>query len=87
MAELQIGGKAILMAPFWIFVYGLMIFLPTDSFPSNAEMPEPCWCHYPKAIEACLLVAAAAALFVNFLSPRLPHFGTTLTFPAPPAAA
>jgi len=32
VAELQIGGKAILMAPFWIFVYGLMIFLPTTVF-------------------------------------------------------
>jgi hypothetical protein len=32
LAELLIGGPALLMAPFWIFIYGLMIFLPAYSF-------------------------------------------------------
>ncbi len=83
LAELLIGGPALLMAPFWIFVYGLMIFLPAYSFPTNAETPAPRWYHYPAAVGACLLALAAVALLVNLLSPHLPHFGTTLTFPGP----
>ena len=83
LAELLIGGPALLMAPFWIFVYGLMIFLPAYSFPTSAEAPAPRWYHYPAAIGACLLASAAVALPVNLLAPHLPHFGTTLTFPGP----
>lgn len=83
LAELLIGGPALLMAPFWIFVYGLMIFLPAYSFPTNPETPAPRWYHYPAAIGACLLASAAVALPVNLLAPHLPHFGTTLTFPGP----
>jgi hypothetical protein len=81
LAELLIGGPALVMAPFWIFVYGLMIFLPVYSFSINAETPAPRWYHYPLAIAACLLASGAVALLVNFLSPRPPHFGTTLRFP------
>jgi hypothetical protein len=81
LAELLIGGPAILMAPFWIFVYGLMIFLPVYSFSTEVATPAPRWYHYPVAIGACLLASAAVALPVNLLSAHLPHFGTTLKFP------
>ena len=81
LAELLMGGPALLMAPFWIFVYGLMVFLPVYSFSTNAETPAPRCYHYPVAIGACLLASAAVALLVNLLSPHLPHFGTTLRFP------
>jgi hypothetical protein len=81
LAELLIGGPALLMAPFWIFVYGLMVFLPAFSFRSRAAATVPHWYHYPIAIVACLLASAALALVVNLLSPRLPHFGKTLVFP------
>ncbi len=84
LAELLTGGgTALLMAPFWIFIYGLMIFLPAYSFSTSAETPEPSWYHYPMAIGVCLLASATVALPVNLLSPHLPHFGTTLTFPRP----
>ncbi len=77
------GGPAFLMAPFWIFIYGLMIFLPAYSYSTSVETPEPSWYHYPIAIGACFLASAAVALVVNLLSPNLPHFGTTLAFPKP----
>jgi hypothetical protein len=83
LAELLIGGPALIMAPFWIFVYGLMIYLPAYSFPTDAETPAPRWYHYPAAIGACLLASAAMALLVNLLSPHVPHFGATLVFPGP----
>jgi hypothetical protein len=81
LAELLMGGPALPMAPFWIFVYGLMIFLPAYSFPINAETPVPRWYHYPLAIGFCLLASGVVALLVNSLSPHLPHFGTTLKSP------
>jgi hypothetical protein len=83
LAELLIGGPALIMAPFWIFVYGLMIFLPAYCFPTGPATPAPRWYHYPAAIGACLLASAAVALVVNLLSPHLPHFGSTLMFPGP----
>jgi len=83
LAELLIGGPALLMAPFWIFVYGLMIFLPAYSFPVNGATRAARWYHHPLAVGACLLASAVVAVMVNLLSPHLPHFGTTLTFPKP----
>jgi len=83
LAELLIGGPALVMAPFWIFVYGLMIFLPAYSFPSDERTPAPRWYHYLGAIAACLLASAVVALVVNLLAPLLPHFGATLSFSKP----
>jgi hypothetical protein len=81
LAELLIGGPALLMAPFWIFIYGLMIFLPAYSFCKNNEAPAPRWYHYPGAIVGCLLASGGVAAVVNLISPHMPHFGSTLTFP------
>ena len=81
LAEWLIGGPALLMAPFWIFIYGLMIFLPAYSFCQDNEVRSPRWYHYPGAIVGCLLASAAVAAVVNLLSPHLPHFGSTLAFP------
>jgi len=81
LAEWLIGGPALLMVPFWIFIYGLMIFLPAYGFAGDAEARPPRWYHYPMAVVACLLASAGVALVVNLLSPHLPHFGSTLTFP------
>jgi len=81
LAEWIIGGPALPMAPFWIFVYGLMIFPPAYSYVAKAEARSPRWFHYPAAIAGCLLASAAVALVVNLLAPHLPHFGATLAFP------
>jgi hypothetical protein len=81
LAEFLLGGPALLMAPFWIFTYGLMIFLPAYSYPSDADARPPRWYHYPAATAGCLLASVIFALAVNLLSPHLPHFGSTLTFP------
>lgn len=81
LAEFLIGGPALLMAPFWIFIYGLMIFLPAYSYRPGNDARSPHWYHYPGAVVGCLLASAAVALVVNQLSAHLPHFGSTL---APP---
>lgn len=81
LAELLIGGPALLMAPFWVFVYGLMIFLPAYTFKVRTERLSPSWYHYPLVVLACIVASACVALMVKFLSLHLPHFGETLTFP------
>lgn len=83
LAEWIIGGPALLMAPFWIFVYGWMVFLPAYSFTGRRPTSTPRWFHYPAALLSCLLASAAVAAVVNLLSPHLPHFGATLHFPEP----
>jgi len=83
LAELLIGGPALVMAPFWIFVYGLMIFLPAYTYRATVERPSPSWYHYPLVVAACLMASACVALVVQLFSPHLPHFGETLSFPKP----
>jgi hypothetical protein len=84
LAELLIGGPALLMAPFWIFIYGLMIFLPAYSFSRDPGARIPRWYHYPAAVLGCLAASAIVAVVVNLMSPHLPHFGSTLVFPKTP---
>jgi len=81
LAEFLLGGPALIMAPFWIFVYGLMIFLPAYSFPHGEQAKIPGWGLYPGAVLLCLVASLAAALAVNALAPHLPHFGAELSFP------
>jgi hypothetical protein len=69
------------MAPFWIFIYSLMIFLPAFSFCQDNDVRSPRWYHYSGAIVGCLLASAAVAVVVNLLSAHLSRFGSTLTFP------
>ena len=81
LAELLLGGPALLMAPFWIYVYGLMIYLPAFSFPVQPSARLPRWFHYPLAVFSCLVASAALAILVIRLSPHLPHFAPELKYP------
>jgi hypothetical protein len=69
------------MAPFWIFVYGLMVFLPAYSYPVDGLAAKARWYHGVGAVLGCLLASLVVAIPVNLLSPHLPHFGETLAFP------
>jgi hypothetical protein len=80
LAEAIFGGaQALLAAPFWILVYGLMVYLPACAVPAErgARPPRP-W-HFALAIVLPLLAAAAMAVVVLALSPHLPHFGPDFT--------
>lgn len=84
-AEALIGGGigAGIAAPFWIFIYGLMVFLPAYCFDSQKfpQRGQPQWYHYPLAVGACFLASAIVAVLVALLSPHVPHFGTELIPP------
>jgi hypothetical protein len=61
-------------APFWIFVYGLMIWLPAYSLPPREKAKPPRWWIYPVAILSPYLLAVPVALIVSSLHPVSIHF-------------
>jgi hypothetical protein len=76
IAETLHGGPgALAAAPFWILIYGLMVYLPAYTLPEDREAARPCWYHYLLSLALPILAAAAMAIVVLTLSPRLPHFG------------
>lgn len=80
LGEATIGGaQALFAAPFWILVYGLMVYVPARTVPTERGARWPRWQHYVLAIILPLLAAAAVALVVLTLSPYLPHFGPDFT--------
>lgn len=54
LAEMSMSPTNIL-AGFWFFVYGLMIYLPVYSLPDNRKARKPKWWVYPLAVVAPLL--------------------------------
>ena len=82
LAEALLGGLgAVVMAPIWIFVYGLMIYLPAYSLPEDRGARPPRWYHAFLALVVPMLAACLMALVVNSLSPHLPHFGPEFRIP------
>lgn len=79
LAEAIYGGaQALLAAPFWILVYGLMMYLPAYTLAQGRAAQPRSW-HYALAVLLPLLAAAVMALVVLALSPHLPHFGPDFT--------
>jgi hypothetical protein len=76
--NLRIAPAEILMEPFWISIYGLMIFLPVYSLPAERDTPAPRWFDIISALLLPLAGAIVMALIVSRLSAHLPHFGPQL---------
>jgi hypothetical protein len=64
--------------PFWIFVYGLMVWLPAAAVAGNTRARPPRWWHYPLAVVLPFLFVPLAAVIAPWLwlTPRHPavHF-------------
>ena len=58
-----------LMAGFWFFVYGLMIYLPARSVPEDRRAVPPRWYHYPTAV-VFPLACALPVVLVDSLAAR-----------------
>ena len=50
LAECSFGLKHILEFGMWIFVYGLMVYLPSYCVPVERKKRPPSWWHYPLAV-------------------------------------
>jgi hypothetical protein len=74
-AEAMFGGtQALLEFGLWIFVYGLMVYLPAHAFPAERGARKPPWWMYPAAVFIPVLFAIPVAAAVGFLHPVKIHF-------------
>ncbi len=75
---MSFGPGNLLQAGFWIFVYGLMIFLPAFSIPRERKVRPVRWWHYPLAVIVpfLFLPIVPTALIAGLLYPNHPkiHF-------------
>lgn len=75
LAEAQFAGTLnFIQAPFWIFVYGLMVWLPAYCLPSNENRSRPRWWVYPIAMLLPIIFAMPVAALVATLHPIPIHF-------------
>jgi hypothetical protein len=73
LAETIYGGAtALIGAPFWILVYGLMVYLPAYVLPAGRGAVKPRWFHILAALILPLLAAALVAIVMLTFSPYLP---------------
>lgn len=75
LAEMSIGGAlALVQFAMWVFVYGLMVYLPAYCLPSERSARQPRWWHYPLAALLPFVFAVPVAGLVSWLHPVSIHF-------------
>lgn len=71
-ATLAGPANALIGSAQWIFVYGLMLYLPTYCLPERPNARPVSWYHYPLAVPATFIIAAPLlipiALFISSLA-------------------
>lgn len=60
----------------WMFVYGLMVYLPAYCYAVPASARQPRWWHYPLAIVLPMPSSVCSLIFVKLFAPNHPaiHF-------------
>jgi hypothetical protein len=75
LAEAGFGGtQAFAEIAMWIFVYGLMVYLPAYCLPAERGAAPPRWWHYPLAIVLPFVFAIPVAGVAGALHPVRVHF-------------
>lgn len=75
LAEAQFAGSLnLLQAPFWIFVYGLMVWLPAYSLEARDGIKTAKWGQAGAAVLLPFVFAIPVALLVGLLHPVPIHF-------------
>jgi hypothetical protein len=75
LAEAGFGGtQAFAEIAMWIFVYGLMVYLPAYCIPAERGARPPRWWHYPLAVLLPFVFAIPVAGLVGALHPVQIHF-------------
>lgn len=62
-----IGPTAFIGFPMWLFVYGLMVYLPAYSIPEDRGAREVLWYHYFFAIPVAFLIALPMLIPIVFI--------------------
>jgi len=74
-AEISLGGlQAIAQFGLWIFVYGLMVYLPAYTLPADRGAKKPSGWMYIAAVFVPVLFAIPVAAAVGFAHPVKIHF-------------
>lgn len=74
-AEALHGGmQAVLDANLWVFVYGLMVYLPAYAIMGRMNARQPRWWHYGLAIFLPFVFAIPVAIVVSLAHPIQVHF-------------
>jgi hypothetical protein len=74
-AEASFGGtQAFAEFGLWIFVYGLMVYLPAYTLPSERGAKQPLWYHYIMAIFFPVLFSIPVAIIIGLVHPIKIHF-------------
>jgi hypothetical protein len=68
------GLQSVTQAPMWIFVYGLMVYLPAYCLPDRPDARPPRPVHYPMAVLLPFVAAIPVAGGVGYLHPIKVHF-------------
>jgi len=74
LGEASLSLQAFAEFAMWIFVYGLMIYLPAYTLPAERGAQKPRWWHYPAAILLPVIFAIPVAILVNIIHPIPIHF-------------
>ena len=78
LAEMSFGFQHLLEFGLWMFVYGLMVYLPAYCVPKDRQTRPLCWWHYPLAIVVpfLFLPLVPLPLLAGLLFPHHPriHF-------------
>ncbi|RJP52560.1 MAG: hypothetical protein C4583_06520 [Anaerolineaceae bacterium] len=75
LAEAQFAGRFNLaQAPFWIFVYELMVWLPAYTLSSRNEAKRPRWWMFLLAVILPFVFAIPVAIIISYLHPIQIHF-------------
>lgn len=70
------GPQHIFEIGFWVYVYGLMIYLPAYCVPTDRGAKPPKWRHYLLSFILPIPFTFPVALIVNILHPVKIHFTT-----------
>ncbi|MDE2312268.1 MAG: hypothetical protein KGJ93_04265 [Patescibacteria group bacterium] len=76
------GGSGLLEAGMWVFVYGLMMYLPAYCLPKNPLAKPLRWYHFPLAVILPLLSIPLAAPLLILLRAVRPSINHSLLRPA-----
>ena len=68
------NGQGFVEFGLWIFVYGLMVYLPAYTLPAERGAQKPRWWHYPLAVFLPIVFAIPVAALVGIIHPVKLHF-------------
>jgi hypothetical protein len=75
LAEMSFAGpQAVTQVGFWMFVYGLMVYLPACSVPVDRKVRSLRWWNWPLAVLLPFVFAMPVAGIISYIHPVKVHF-------------